>query len=486
MKKNLLLAIILVLSGIIKLHAQACTVLTNLVVDIKNVTSGVGGGCQVTLDASFTAEFNNGNKYAFIHLWETAPVNYYPTLIYTTPPTSTQLATAVASIVIQDPGNNSAALHNVYPPNTTVPVKYSGITFTKTGNTFSLKNIVLTLSRCDVPVTVKGDVWASQANDGQTVHCVNGGLITILFNNPLISGIKQCATPRLLNLSFKNEHPTLSESVVASVFIDVNNDGVIDDGDIDITNSLSPALPNPINLAANTTQTFTGLSYLPYSNQPQYDTKPIIVRANATAPDAATVVITKNNISFLGSCALLPVTFTSFTAKRDQSNVVLQWETSFEQNNKGFTVERNINGSWDQLAFIPSQAAGGNSNSRLIYKYDDINASKAVTQYRIKQVDIDGQFKYSQIRSVFGEAQAAKVIVYPTPSNNGKVNVVFEETNGTHDISLMDMTGRVIKQWRAVYNNIQIENLASGMYHLRIVSRETGIQTVEKVVVSRQ
>lgn len=485
MKKNLLLAIILVLSGIVKLHAQACTVLSNLVVDIKNVTSGVGG-CQVTLDASFTAEFNNGNKYAFIHLWETAPVNYYPTLTYTTPPTSTQLANAVASIVIKDPGNNSAALHNVYPPNTTVPVKYSGITFTKTGNTFSLKNIVLTLSRCDVPVTVKGDVWASQANDGQTVHCINGGLITILFNNPIISGIKQCAIPRKLNLTFKNDHATLSESVVAAVFIDNNSDGAIDAGDIDITSSLSPALPNPISLPPISQQTFTGLSYLPYSNQAQYDAKPIIVRANATAPDAATVTITKAGITFLGSCALLPVTFTSFTAKRDQSNVVLQWETSFEQNNTGFAVERNTNGTWSQLTFIPSQAAGGNSNSRLIYKYDDINASKAITQYRIKQVDIDGQFKYSQIRSVFGEEQAAKVIVYPTPSSNGKVSVVFEETNGIHDISLIDMTGRVIKQWKAVYNNIQIENLASGMYHLRIVSRETGIQTVEKVVVSRQ
>jgi hypothetical protein len=66
------------------------------------------------------------------------------------------------------------------------------------------------------------------------------------------------------------------------------------------------------------------------------------------------------------------------------------------------------------------------------------------------------------------------------------VSVVFEETNGTHDISLMDMTGRVIKQWKAVYNNIQIDNLTSGIYHLRIVSRETGIQTVEKVVVSRK
>jgi len=483
MKKNLLLLAILAIAGVARLQAQ-CTA-ANLNIVIKNVTSGPTG-CQVTLDMSFTGNFNNGNKYAFIHLWETAPVNNYPNLDYKKPPTAAELANAIATLVIVDPGTSPAALYNQYPPNTSVPVKFTGVTFSKSDTTYTMNNVVINFSTCNVPVTVKGDVWASQSDLSQVVHCKNDGIITILFNNPIITGIKQCSTPRRLNLNFENDHATLSESVVATVFIDNNSDGAIDAGDIDITSSLSPALPNPISLPPNSQQTFTGLSYLPYSNQAQYDAKPIIVRANATAPGAATVTITKNGINFLGSCSLLPVTFTSFTAKRDESNVVLQWETSSEQNNTGFVVERNINGAWVGVTFVPSQAAGGNSNSRLVYKYDDMNASKTVSQYRIKQVDIDGQFKYSQIRSVFGEEQAAKVIVYPTPSSNGKVSVIFEETNGTHDISLIDMTGRVIKQWKTVYNNIQIDNLASGVYHLRIVSRETGLQTVEKVVVSRQ
>ncbi len=106
MKKNLLLGIILVLSAMAKVQAQACTVLSNLSIDIKNVSSGPAG-CQVTIDASFTAEFNNGNEYAFIHLWETAPVNNYPALTYVDPPTSAQLANAIASIVIKNPGKSN-------------------------------------------------------------------------------------------------------------------------------------------------------------------------------------------------------------------------------------------------------------------------------------------------------------------------------------------------------------------------------------------
>ena len=483
MKKVLLLLTILVITGIAKLQAQCAA--ENLSIVIKDVATGPSG-CQVTLDVSFTGDFNNGNKYAFIHLWETAPVNNYPALTYETAPTAAELANAIATLVITDPGKPNASLHNQYPSNTSVPVKHAGVTFSKTGNIFSMTNVVINFSTCNVPVTVKGDIWASQSDLSQIAHCDNGGIITILFNNPIISGFKQCAFPRKLNITFENEHATLSESVTTAVFIDNNSNGLIDAGDIDITGSLSPVLPNPMILLPNSQQTFTNLSYLPYSNQAQYDNKPIIVRANATAPGAATVSITKNGINFLGSCSLLPVTFTSFNAKRDQSNVVLQWETSFEQNNRGFAVERNINGIWSQLAFIASQAAGGNSNSKLIYKYDDMNAAKTVSQYRIKQVDSDGQFKYSQVRSVSGEAQAGKVVVYPNPSSNGKVSVVFEEANGTHDISLMDMAGRVVKQWKAVYNNVQIDNLTSGIYHLRIVSRETGKQTVEKIVVSKQ
>ncbi|WP_276502322.1 T9SS type A sorting domain-containing protein [Terrimonas pollutisoli] len=483
MKKVLLLLTLFAVAGASRLQAQ-CTA-ANLNIIIKSVTSGASG-CQVTLDVSFTGDFNNGNKFAFIHLWETAPVNNYPNLTYTNPPTAAQLANAIATIAIVDPGKNTAALYNQYPSAPGVPVKYSGVTFNKTGNIYTMSNVVINFSTCNVPVTVKGDVWASQSDLSQVVHCENDGIITILFNNPIISGNKQCTTPRKLNLSFRNEHATLSESVVANTFIDMNSDGVIDIGDIDITNSLSPALPNPMNLGPNTELTFTNISYAPYSSQAFYDTKPIIVVANATAPGAATVTITKNNINFPGSCTLLPVTFSSFTAKRDNDLVALQWETSFEQNNKGFALERLNNGDWTQIAFIPSHMANGNSTSKLVYKYEDINTSKTISQYRIRQIDFDGRFEYSEIRSVAGEAQLGKLIVYPNPSDNGRVSVVLEEAKGLHDALLIDISGRTIKQWKGISNNFTIDNLNPGLYHLRILSRETGKQTIEKILITKR
>ena len=454
-------------------------------IDIQSVTPRPAG-CQVVLDMSYTGNFNNGNKYAFIHLWETAPVNNYPTLTYANPPTATELSKAIATIVIADPGKNSAALYNQYPPDVSVPVKYTGVSFSKSGNVYTMTNVVINFSSCNAPVTVKGDVWASQSDYAQVVHCEADGIITILFNNPIIAGAKQCASPRLLNLSFKNEHQTLGVSVVSDVFIDNNSNGAIDAGDINITGSLNPALPNPMNLAANSTQTFTGLSYLPYSSEAQYHNKPIIVRSNATAPGAATVTITKNDINYLGTCTLLPVNFRSFRAKRDGSKVSLSWETASEQNNSGFSVERNINGTWSKLAFVPTNAPAGNSTATLIYEYTDLNNDKSLSQYRIKQIDFDGLFTYSEIRSVAGAEQMSRISIYPNPSSDGKVNILFEEMNGSRDISLIDMAGRIVRQWEGNRShNLQIDNLVPGMYSLRVIELETGKQSVEKILINR-
>jgi hypothetical protein len=100
---------------------------------------------------------------------------------------------------------------------------------------------------------------------------------------------------------------------------------------------------------------------------------------------------------------------------------------------------------------------------------------------------MDGNAKYSEIRSVRGEDAISKTVIYPNPSADGKVTVVFDDAAITRDVILIDMNGRTIKQWNAVSNNnIQIENLVPGFYSLRIFVRENGTQTVEKFVVNKR
>lgn len=183
----------------------------------------------------------------------------------------------------------------------------------------------------------------------------------------------------------------------------------------------------------------------------------------------------------------LPVSFKSFAATRNHSNVAVKWETASEINNSGFAVERNNNGTWEEVAFVASLAVNGNSDAALSYQYIDVNNSKGISQYRLRQVDLDNKSKYSEIRTVRGESQIGKIIVYPNPTFDGKVKVSFDEASVIRDISLMDMNGRVLNQWKALRdNNITIENLVPGMYTLRIVVPETGEQTVEKIVVNKR
>ena len=182
----------------------------------------------------------------------------------------------------------------------------------------------------------------------------------------------------------------------------------------------------------------------------------------------------------------LPVDFKSFSAVRSNRVVSLKWISASESQNLGFEVQRLIGvGNWQTITFIPSQAVANNP-SELTYAFADENPTRGVSQYRIKQLDIDQNAKYSEIRAVRGLGQMAKTIVYPNPSLSGsKVNILFDERDGIRDVSLIDMSGRIIRQWKGfANNNLQIEKLLPGLYSLRFTLRETGEQSIEKIVVN--
>ena len=203
--------------------------------------------------------------------------------------------------------------------------------------------------------------------------------------------------------------------------------------------------------------------------------------ANLTFPCPEPVTI---NCTSGGEQIPLPVLFSSFNANRQNSTVAITWTTALEQNNRGFYVQRNVNGVWTNVAFVFSQADGGNSTSALTYEYRDLNTDGGISQYRIQQVDIDGHVKYTDIRAVRGEGQANKLIVYPNPSVNGNVNVVFEDNNSLRDVFVNDIQGKIIRQYKQVSGNLLlIEKLTSGFYTIKVTNRTTAASSVQKVVV---
>ncbi len=94
----------------------------------------------------------------------------------------------------------------------------------------------------------------------------------------------------------------------------------------------------------------------------------------------------------------MPVELISFTAIAEKDKVLLQWRTETEVNNYGFDVERSVDGNyWDKIAFIQGY---GNSNAPKNYSFSDNYPPFGKIYYRLKQVDNDGKFEYSNLVNI--------------------------------------------------------------------------------------
>ena len=96
-----------------------------------------------------------------------------------------------------------------------------------------------------------------------------------------------------------------------------------------------------------------------------------------------------------GALGTLPIKLLSFTGKLQNENVKLNWSTSFEQNSKGFEIEKSLDGiNFRKIGFV---AGAGNSNATRSYSFTDPQRAVEFNYYRLKLVDIDNKFDYSDV-----------------------------------------------------------------------------------------
>ena len=113
-----------------------------------------------------------------------------------------------------------------------------------------------------------------------------------------------------------------------------------------------------------------------------------------------------------------PVELTTFAARLVQpSSVQLDWNTATEVNNYGFDIQRSAGGNvWEKIGFVHGN---GNSNSPKNYSFIDNSLVPGLYKYRLKQIDNDGQFKYSEVIKIsIGMSDGIKLYQnYPNPFN---------------------------------------------------------------------
>jgi len=184
----------------------------------------------------------------------------------------------------------------------------------------------------------------------------------------------------------------------------------------------------------------------------------------------------------LPSPGILPVVLSGFDMQRNNNDVVATWQTQQENNSSRFEIER----AYENASFqkIGSVEAAGTSNSLKTYTFsDNSNMSKGASFYRIKMIDKDGTFTYTETKSVKGSGANFDFAIFPNPAI-GNTNVTINGLNEQTEVQLLDVSGRLVKSVTLNNTNTtQLNNLEKGSYFVRITGKVTGTTSVKKLFV---
>lgn len=207
-----------------------------------------------------------------------------------------------------------------------------------------------------------------------------------------------------------------------------------------------------------------------------------------------------NNMSYTGTLAssatvggiLLPVNWLSFNVIKQGDNALLNWSIANENANRHYELQRSSNGSVYTTIAIVNRSANGNTS----YQYTDIginHTGSKILYYRIKQVDVDGKYSYSDIRFITLDKTAIEVTVFPNPVTTGfYVSIPFENRdNSKVKLNLIGTNGQFIAsntittlQSANYYFDIKDQFLAGGNYYLQIIYQEKILAT-KKIIINR-
>ncbi len=197
------------------------------------------------------------------------------------------------------------------------------------------------------------------------------------------------------------------------------------------------------------------------------------------------------NIVTLGSTEVanpLPVELLSFTGFYDNGVNIIEWKTATEIDNDFFELQRSVDGETFEVIGIVKGV--GTTTDLTRYNYRDNKPVAGNNYYRLRQVDFNGQFEYSEVIKVMVDENAFvfNINPYPNPVNrNNKLKTEYLKSNDEDAVVLLrDLTGKVMEQ--AFVNGttgtveFNIDNKNPGMYLVEMQQGERKI--VKKIIVN--
>lgn len=143
----------------------------------------------------------------------------------------------------------------------------------------------------------------------------------------------------------------------------------------------------------------------------------------------------------------LPVELIVFKGKMKGNNVVLEWATAQEKNNDFFSIERSVDGA--NFESIGTIVGAGNSSTLVEYSFADHRLDEEGYYYRLKQVDYDGEYAYSDIVFVSTlatqDTQEVNISIYPNPKNSSAtLYVLLDNAEGKITVEITNLKGGLI------------------------------------------
>jgi hypothetical protein len=185
---------------------------------------------------------------------------------------------------------------------------------------------------------------------------------------------------------------------------------------------------------------------------------------------------TRFYLLFGDSVSPLPVSLISFAATKSNNKAHLSWSTSSEKGSSHFIVERSIDASaFTEIAYVKSK---GSSYARIDYSATDLHPDLTrINYYRLKQVDNDGRYEYSDLKSIRWNDQADAdggdgLSVYPNPAADKIVLTSKNKLHGAYDIRIYTMEGSQVKNIPSMETTggeaeIMLSGLQHGMYFIQ-------------------
>ncbi|MGG7662671.1 T9SS type A sorting domain-containing protein [Dyadobacter sp. BHUBP1] len=176
-------------------------------------------------------------------------------------------------------------------------------------------------------------------------------------------------------------------------------------------------------------------------------------------------------LTLVNAQSALPVKLVTFDAEKDERRVKLTWRTSFEYNSDFFEIQRSRDmKSWKVLDHVSS---AGESSQQVDYAYADADPIAGIGYYRLKMVDRDGTFAFSQIRKVSWDG--TDLVVFPNPAGE-RLEMNVKDWSRVTKISVLNAGGSIVKETAgprgAKEKYILLTGFQPGSYILEIKYRD--------------